>query len=128
MHFYCTCGYRISDTSDFLSFKASVLSNQDEEDYVDGIEVLVKEESLCPGEQWERIFMEKMLRCLRRNLYQCPHCGRLHVEDLSGELHTFAPEGTVNKRLLTSVEGEAWRGFLWAEWEDEKPDCHQWRG
>ena len=76
MHFYCTCGYRISDTSDFLSFKASVLSNQDEEDYVDGIEALVKEESLCPGEQWERIFMEKMLRCLRRNLYQSflGHC------------------------------------------------------
>ena len=110
MHFYCTCGYRISDTSDFLSFKASVLSNQDEEDYVDGIEALVKEESLCPGEQWERIFMEKMLRCLRRNLYQCPHCGRLHrCQEMFGDgsLIWLYPESLCQSLTNTEVDAHS---------------------
>ncbi|WP_338542496.1 hypothetical protein [Paenibacillus tundrae] len=38
MHFYCYCGNRISDTTDYLSYKGYVISDQDEFDFLDEID------------------------------------------------------------------------------------------
>ena len=68
--------------------------------------------------------------------YQCPSCGRVFIEDpenrsqfirfipcLEGE-----PEPDVNKKLLISSYGEKWKGHLYANWHDEKPEWCAHRG
>ena len=52
MHFYCTCGYRISDTTDFLSYKAYILADQDQDDFFDGMEKLIRSALLIENNKW----------------------------------------------------------------------------
>ncbi len=127
MHFYCTCGYRISDTTDFLSYKAYMLADQDQDDFFDGMEKLIKDDSLSREECAERVVIRHANDYLKRNIYQCPQCGRIFIEDNEEngfKLHIFAPEGDVNKKLLTSAKDTKWKGFLHAEWNDKK---FEWR-
>ena len=129
MHFYCTCGNRISDTTDFLSYKAYFYADQDLEDLTDSIEKEIMNESLSREKCVDNIICGHMFNYNHRNMYLCKQCGRLFVDDLTGKhFHIFAPEGEVNTQLLQSVKGEAWKGFLWAEWIDEKPQWQEYHG
>lgn len=128
MHFYCTCGNRISDTTDFLSNKAAIMANQDEVDFFDAVEREVKDEQITKEECLDRILFHHMGKYLNRNMYQCSMCGRLYVEDTSYHFHVFVPEGEVNKKLLTSAEGESWKGFLRGDWSDEKSEWRDYQG
>lgn len=129
MHFYCNCGNRISDTSDFLSYKGYLLADQDEEDYYDAIEQEIKNEKITKDECVSNIVINLGVDYLGRALYQCKDCGRLFIEDESGEnFYTFVPEGEINKHVLNSKEGENWKGFLFAEWYDEKPSWMDYNG
>lgn len=127
MHFRCMCGYRIHDTTDNLSYKASILADQDDEDFSDEIERYVSDETLDPNACMHHI-MHIWSEYLWRKIYQCDQCGRIIIEDRSGRLYFFAPEfeleGTVGKRLLTSVKAEDWKGYLHGEWDEEK---YEWR-
>ena len=38
------------------------------------------------------------------------------------------PEPDINKRLLISSHGEQWKGHLYADWYDEKPEWCEHRG
>lgn len=129
MHFYCTCGNRISDTTDFLSYKAYLLADQDEQDYYDAIEQEVKNEEISREECVDNIMFSFGRKYLGKAMYQCLECGRLFIEDETGRnFYTFVPEGDVNKRILNSVEGEKWKGYLRGEWEDEKADWQEHNG
>lgn len=129
MHFWCKCGNRISDTTDFLSYKAHLLADQDDIDYTDGIERAVKNERLSREECTDEIILNLQFHYLQRKMYQCSQCGRIFIEDVSGKVfHVFAPEGTENKRLLTSVEAEAWRGLLHGEWYSDIPEWMERQG
>lgn len=128
MHFYCTCGNRISDTTDFLSYKAAIMANQDEQDFFDEIEKEIKDEQITREECVDRVLLQHTGKYLNRNMYQCSQCGRLYVEDATYNFHVFAPEGEASKQLLTSVEGEKWKGLLWGEWDDEKPEWREHHG
>lgn len=95
------------------------MADQDCFDYSDEIERYVADKSLDEEACMEHI-MHAEVRYLWRKIYQCSQCGRIFIEDHSGELHSFAPEGTEDKRLLISVEAEKWKGFLHGEWDEEK--------
>ncbi len=127
MHFRCMCGYRVHDNTDHLSYKASILADQDDEDIIDEIERYVSDETLDQDACMHRI-MRIRSEYLWRKIYQCVQCGRIIIEDRSGRLYFFAPEfaleGTVGKRLLTSVKAEDWKGYLHGEWNEEK---YEWR-
>lgn len=124
MHFLCPCGNDIHDTSDCLSYKASIIADQD---YEDLWEILEKAEK--PHTDKMDIATEVM-RLLRRNMYQCPKCGRIFFEDATDgyELACFEPVKEVNKRMLISTHGENWRGYLYADWRDPKPDYCDYKG
>lgn len=119
MHFLCSCGNRIHDTTDYLSYKASLLADQDKFDLSDEIERYVADPALDPDACMNRI-MHATVEYTWRHLYQCRQCGRIFIEDSSGELHSFAPEGTADRRLLNSVKAECWEGFLHGEWAEDK--------
>ena len=124
MHFLCPCGYDIHDTSDCLSYKASIIADQDEEELW---EILEKAEK--PHTDKMDIATEVM-RLLHRNIYQCPKCGRIFLEDAADkyELVCFEPVKDVNKRMLISEHGENWRGYLYADWYDPKPCYSEHKG
>ena len=121
MHFLCRCGNRIYDTTDYISYKAYILSDQDCFDYTDEIERYVADKALDADACMNHI-MHIDVEYMWRKIYQCSQCGRIFIEDKSGGLHSFAPEGTEDKRLLRSVKAEDWRGFLHGEW-DEVREC-----
>lgn len=128
MHFYCNCGNRITDITDFLSYKASLLADQDEEDFFNEMETYIKNKTLSQEECLDGITLALPMYYMWRDVYQCPKCGRLFIDDGSEHLYSFVPEGEVNKKLLISVEGEDWKGFLWGEWQDEKPNWSDYHG
>ncbi len=124
MHFLCKCGYRIHDSSDFLSYKATIIADQDMNEFWNLIEKAER-----PHTEVIEIFY-KLIKLMERSIYECPSCGRVFIENpeersrlirftpcLEGE-----PEPDVNKRLLISSYGEKWKGSLYADWYDQKPE------
>ena len=120
MHFYCKCGNRISDTTDMISYKAHMIADQDWFDFLDAICAAIESKEIN-REKVIGEFYRETLKATRRHIYQCVKCGRIFMEDQEYQLHTFAPEGTDNKRLLNSEKGSTWKGSLYAFWYDEKP-------
>ncbi len=127
MRFGCKCGNIIRDTTDFLSYKADILASQDEEDFCEGMESLVTDESLSKVVCMNKL-MSLYTHYAMRSIYQCSECGRLYVEDPEGKLHCFVPEEHTNKELLISVAGRNWKGLLWANWKDVKPEWSEHHG
>ena len=130
MHFLCKCGYRFHDSSDCLSYKGRIIADQDWNEFWDCMEKLEK------SHKNDHAIYERINHLLQLNLYQCPSCGRVFIEDpenrsqfirftpcLEGE-----PEPDVNKRLLISSYGKKWKGYLYANWHDEKPEWCAHRG
>lgn len=129
MHFYCSCGYRISDTTDFLPYKGYLLADQDEPDYNDAIEEEIMNENITKQECVDNIVISHGLNYWGRAIYQCPDCGRLFIEDACGKsFFTFVPEKEESKQVLLSKDGENWKGFLYADWYDEKPEWLDYPG
>lgn len=54
-------------------------------------------------------------------------CGRLYIEE-NNKLFCFKPENHDNTKILNSVHGEKWRGFLHAEWNDTKYEYQEYKG
>lgn len=130
MHFLCACGYCFHDNTDCLSFKGYVLADQDMEELWDILERAEK-----PHEDTLDIALDVM-DLLNRTMYQCPECGRMYIEDADKqyELVRYTPcaQGEpvpeVNRRMLLSSRGEKWRGYLYAHWDDPKPDYNEHKG
>ncbi len=104
MKIHCACGAVLPDQSDFLSFKAHLVADRDWEDFV------------APSETGREIDASFV-----RHAYQCPECGRLHVEDAARRLHAFSPDEAAVPQLLGSIRGNAWRGSLIGTWTDVAP-------
>lgn len=128
MHFYCICGKRITDQTDSISYKAHVLPDQDYEDFWNSIDQLIDDETMPHNDKEAGRFA---CSAMGRFMYQCPECGRIILDDTEdkSKLHFFKPESTViNKKLLISDKGNQWKGFLHAQWYDEKPDWYEHKG
>lgn len=112
MKLHCPCGRSISDSTDFLPYKATLFADQDHED--------VRMELERGGDPW---------RVLRHHtvatVYQCPDCQRLAV--LRGpHVHWFAPEAPAPP-LLYSTLGARWRRPLIGHWREGKGEL-SWDG
>lgn len=102
MHFSCTCGHRISNTTDHLPYAAHLIADVDAEDY---------------WEAWERRGRGQALGSLsdpfdyEKEIYQCEECGRVWFEhpDEPWRFVAFAPEGD-NVMVAGPAKGENWKG------------------
>ncbi len=101
MKITCICGELLSDNTDFISYKAHVVADQDYFDYLDA----------APGRERHQY---------ERAMYQCNDCGRLLLQNRAGDMHHytfFMPEdATAAKSALRSNLGARWRGFLRGDW------------
>lgn len=121
----CQCGYIIHDSSDFLSYKGSIMADQDESDYFDRVEEIIKSDN--PNKNSLMCDFLRELGYMTKTIYQCSQCGRLYIED-NNEFFCFRPENHTNNNVLKSVHGEKWKGFLHAEWRDNKPEWAEYKG
>lgn len=130
MHFLCKCGYSIHDTSDNLSYKANIIADQDMDEFWNLIEEAEK-----PHNETKAIF-HKLTDLMIRCIYQCPLCGRLYIEDQDNDFRFICfspcsegePDSDVSKKLLRSKYGDKWKGYLYADWYDKKPDWCEYHG
>ena len=128
MHLYCKCGYRFANAGDSLAYKGSILADQDVKELVEILEY---------GEQPHDDDLELFAPAcdlIERVMFQCPECGRLYVEDSDYSFLQFVPcedaepSPEVNRRLLISAHGKHWRGCLYADWKNPKPDYLEHKG
>ena len=130
MKFPCACGCVIHDTSDNLSYKGKIIADQDIDSLWGIIERLEE-----PHDEKIDVFKE-VSDLLMKNIYQCPECGRVYIENQSHnyELIAFKIESDDqqtregSKTLLKSAHGENWKGYLFGEWCDDKPEWLEHHG
>ncbi len=127
MHFWCGCGNRMSDTTDMIYYKGHIIADQDWDDLYGKIEDAIMSPEKDRKKVADQFFSDIADLC--RWMYQCPQCGRIFIDGEGASLHAFQPEkGCTERRLLQSAKGELWQGFLYAEWEDEKPEWSEHHG
>lgn len=91
MKFECPCGHLISDGTDNLPNKAHFIADQDWDRFWDEIDAAV-EKSGPSARQKEAAVMRLRSLDLFRLAWQCPSCGRVHLDDASHTVQSFAPE------------------------------------
>ena len=130
MKFLCKCGNIIHDTSDCLSYKGTLIADQDLNEFWDIIE---KAEQ--PHDERIDIFLE-LEKLMTRNVYQCDSCGMVFIEDQSDKYKLVmftpctdgTPEPEVSRKLFNSAHMENWKGYLHADWSDKKPEWCEHNG
>ncbi|MEK7953476.1 hypothetical protein [Luteolibacter soli] len=103
MKFACACGNLIPDQTDYLSYAAHLIADQDLYD------------ATAMSERGSSDWWPS----LTRKLYQCDSCGRLWIEDRGRELRAFVPEEPA-PHFLSSIHGDQWKRILRGEWRDER--------
>lgn len=104
MRFSCKCGHLITDTTDYIPYKAYMISDTDWEDYREALERKMLGKSL--GSYKDPMRYEQ-------TFYQCEECGRIYFDDPDdpARLIAFAPDSK-NVMVTRPSEGEQWKGFL----------------
>lgn len=140
MKFTCPCGRQIVDDTDRQPHKALFVADQDVVDLIDEIEAHVDKMHAAvhdpdvlrdwreavfgktfPRDDSARELFSHVLSALladnTRAIYQCFHCGRVHVAGPDGALHAFAPEDPATpSRLLTTVAGDRRSAVVVGAW------------
>lgn len=127
MNFQCECGHRISDTTDYLSYKAHLISDQDWYDFIEEIDAAIEMPESTEGDKVKALMKIRALSSkLSRTVYQCTKCGNIFFGDNnSSKLEMFRScSDESNKKLLISSLGDEWKGFLFGDWVDDPPE---WR-
>lgn len=119
----CKCGHIIHDSTDYISYKGHIMADQDEGDYFDRAEEIIKSDN--PDKN--SLMCDFLCEINDKIIYQCTECGRLYIEGKE-QYYCFKPEKHNNTKILNSVHGEKWRGFLHAEWNDQKYEWQKYKG
>lgn len=101
MQFPCQCGSIIRDTTDRLTHKAHLIADEDwfevndaEDRQLLAIVKLAMKSGDSPALREAMEAFDGARVAAERAIYECEHCGRLHVRDRNGRsLLTYAPEG-----------------------------------
>ena len=106
----CRCGNILQDSADGTSYKGHILSDKEYFSMYDLADEMIESDN--PNR-------EEVVMTFRRNvggrnsyinfkeIYQCPKCGRILIEDIDGDFCSFFPEKECDKRLFDyGVNGE----------------------
>lgn len=123
MNFLCECGHQIYDTTDYLPYKAYLISDQDWFDFLDEIDAAIEKSGTTLEDKEKALIKIRTLSSnLTKTVYQCPKCGNLFFYNNPPQLKVFKScNDNVDKRLLQSAKGDKWQGFLYGDWVDNNP-------
>lgn len=127
---FCVSVDRISDTTDYIPYKAHLIPDQDLFDYFDEIDKIISNVGISLKEkEYAMMKIRDLSNEYTKIIYQCQKCGNIFLEHKSTTLEMFRGcNEKVNMELLESVKGDKWQGFLYAEWVDNKPICLEKKG
>ena len=99
----CKCGNILHDITDNLSYKGYIISDKELFKMYDLVDELIESENtqkeslmmtfrrnVCVGETYIRL----------KEVYQCPQCGRILIENTPGQYYFFLPEESKERELL----------------------------
>ena len=94
MKFACPCGAVLSDATDALPNKAHLVPDRTWHPLLDALDadVLAPLAAGKVSEDEAAMRLRRLVSGATRTVYQCPTCGRLHVNGPDGRLRTFAPD------------------------------------
>lgn len=106
----CICGNILQDSADGISYKGYILSDKEYFSLYDLADEMI-ESNNSNREEVAMTFRGNVggrkSYINFREIYQCPKCGRILVEDITGEFFSFFPEKECDKKLLDyGVNGE----------------------
>lgn len=102
MKITCSCGNVLVDTTDGIAYKASFIADQNWFEFLDEIDMAIEQEDSDKGKKINEL-RTYMGYVLGRNMYQCPVCGHLYIDDEKHQLHEFIPVETDNTHLLKGI-------------------------
>ena len=104
----CGCGFVFHDNSNGHYWKAHLITDKD------WFPLLNMADSLIESPDPDRAVLCHTLRhnlsgkdaCVQeRDVYQCPECGRVYIEDPDGRFFCFAPEDPDSEKMLFNHKG-----------------------
>ena len=106
----CRCGNILADNTDRISYKGYIISDKEFFDMLDLVDEMIESSNPC---------RENLAMTFRRNIgggdkrhirlkevYQCPICGRVIIENTPEQFCFFMPEGHDEKKLLDYEAGD----------------------
>jgi len=123
MKIMCECGHLISDSTDYLPHKAHLISDQDWFDFLDEVDFAIEKSGPSKIDKEQALMKIRSLASkITKLVYQCNQCGNVFFDNNPFRMEVFKPSNeSVNKKLLRSVHGENWKGFLFGDWMDNNP-------
>lgn len=108
MKFMCECGHTIRDQSDYLPYKARLISDQDWYDFMDEIDAALEKSGPTVEDKEEAVMNIRWLAIkLTKEVYQCNQCGNMFFNINPPQLEMFRPDSTsLDKTLLKSAHGD----------------------
>lgn len=99
----CKCGNILSDSTDNLPYKGYIISDKERFKMYDLVDELIETDN-TQKESLMMTFRENVSigkRYIRlKEVYQCPQCGRILIENIPGQYCFFGPEENPKRNLL----------------------------
>lgn len=106
MKFLCECGHPIYDQTDYLPYKAHVISNQDWFNFLDEIDDAIEKAGSTPEDKERALMRIRSLAVnLSKSVYQCNECGNVFFYRNPPQLEMFrCCSDNPNKELFKSAK------------------------
>ena len=91
MKFLCPCGNLVYDGTDNLPHKAHFIADQDWDAFWEQVDAAVEKSGPSAAAKEAAVMRLRSLRMFRP-AWQCHSCGRVHLDDTTHTVRTFAPE------------------------------------
>lgn len=104
MFISCACGEKIHDNTDFMSWKAHLLPDQQWEELFDIVDSALETPDKAARREEIQVKVRDKIRNLFRSAWECVACGRLYIENKGGELLCYAPQDSNPPRYILSGE------------------------
>ena len=104
----CKCGFVFHDNSDGHYWKAHLITDRDWFPLLDMANGLIESPDPDRGALCHTLLhnLSGKDACVQsRDLYQCPECGRVYIEDPDGRFFCCAPEDPDSGRMLFDHRG-----------------------
>jgi hypothetical protein len=104
MFISCACGEKIHDNTDFMSWKAHLLPDQQWEELFDIVDSALETPDKAARREEIQVQVRNKIHKLFRSAWECVACSRLYIENKGGELLCYAPQGSDAPQYILSGE------------------------
>jgi hypothetical protein len=98
MKFVCDCDATIYDITEYISYKAHYITDQDWGVLLDGVDHVIDDVAISKKDAVNKIL--DFISLVHRSIYQCTYCGRVYLDDVNNQLHGYVPRNEETSKEL----------------------------